>query len=96
MWLELVLCEEPLTKHPLHPTAKNPEKQLQHLLETSLQNLTNIVIWHVLNNSLSPHKSSGNQRSTPDKLLEVLEPFRKQVSALVYNQRIGTPFIQKY
>ena len=61
----------------LQPTAKNPKKQLEHLLETSLENRTNIVIWHdLLNNSLSPHKSNGNQRSTPEKLLEIHERFR--------------------
>lgn len=81
----------------LHPTAKDPKKQLQYLLKTSLKNRNNIVIWHdLLNNSLSPHRSNGNQRSTPEKVLEILKPFRKQVTALVYNQRIGTPFIQNH
>ena len=78
-----------------HHTAKNPEKQLQHFLETSLRNRSNIVIRNdLLNISLSPHKCIGNRRSIPGKILEILELFRKQVSALVYNQRIGTPFIQ--
>ena len=81
----------------LRPTAKNPQKQLQHLLKTSLQNRSNIVIWDdLLNNSLSLHKNNGNQRSTPETLLEILVLFRKQVTGLVYNQRIRTPFIQKY
>ena len=55
------------------------------------------MIWHdLLNNSPSPQtNNNGNQRTTPEKLLEVLEPFRKQISALVYNQHIETPFIQK-
>ena len=70
----------------LHPsTAKNPKKQLQHL-KTSHKNQRDIVIWHcyLLNISLSPHKSNGNQRLTPVIQLEFLEPFRKQVSTLVY------------
>ena len=34
--------------------------------------------------------------STPGKIAEIFETFQKQLSALVYNQRIGTPFIQKH
>ena len=81
----------------LHPAAKNPKKQLQHFLETSLKNRSNIVIWQdLLKNSLFPHKNNGNRKSTHRKIVEILETFQKQVSALVYNQRIGAPFIQKH
>ena len=34
--------------------------------------------------------------STSEKDQENLELFRKQVAALVSNQRLGTPFIQKH
>ena len=51
--------------------------------KTSLQNRSNIVIWHdFLNNSLYPHESNGNHRSTPEKLLEILEPFRNKYRRL--------------
>ena len=79
-----------------HPTAKNPNKQLQNLLRKGLKNCSKIVIWHdLVNNSLSSHRSNGNRRCSPDVLLNILEPFRKQISAIIYNQRIATPNIQK-
>ena len=81
----------------LHPSTKNHENQPQHRLKTSLTKRSNIVIWlDLLNTSLFPHERYGSQLSTPEKLLEILETFRKQVSALVYIQCIGTPFIDNY
>ena len=79
-----------------HPTPKNPYKQLQHLLRKGLKSCKKIVIWHVLvNNSLSSHRSNSNQNCPPDVFLKLLEPFRHQISVIIYNQRIGTPNIHK-
>ena len=80
----------------LHPTAKNPLKKLHLLLRTSLKERKNILLWHdLINNSLSAHDSNGNTTSSPETLIRTLESFRNQVCGILYNQRIGTPNIQK-
>ena len=79
-----------------HPTAKNPNKQLQNLLKNGLKSCKKIVIWHdLVNNSLSSHRSIGNRNCSPDVFIKILEPFREQITAIIYNQRIGTPNIHK-
>ena len=80
----------------LHPKVKNNKKKLQFLLETSLKERTKSFIWHdLINNSLSAHRSNGSISSDPTTLIATLEPFRQQICALVYNQRLGTPDIHE-
>ena len=80
----------------LESTAKNPNKQLQNLLKKALKSCNKIVIWHdLVNNSLSSHKSNGNRNCSPDVFIKILEPFGEQITAIIYNQRIGTPNIHK-
>ena len=79
-----------------HPTAKNPNKQLQNLLKKGLKSCKKIVIWHALvNNSLSSHRNNGNRNCSPDVFIKILEPFREQITAIINNQKIGTPNIHK-
>ena len=79
-----------------YPTAKIPNKQLQKLSKKGLKRCKKIVIWHdLVNNSLSSQKSNGNRNCPPDVFLKILELFRHQISAIIYNQKIGKPNIYK-
>ena len=48
-----------------------------------------------MNNSLSSYRSNGNRNCSHDVFIKILEPFREQITAIVNNQRIGTPNIHK-
>ena len=79
-----------------HLTAKNPNKQLQNLLKKGLKRCKKIVVLHdPVNNSLSSHRSNSNQNCSLDVFIKILELFREQITASIYNQRIGTPNIHK-
>ena len=68
-----------------HPTAKNPNKQLQNLLKKGLKSCKKIVIWHdLVNNSLSSHRSNGNRNCSPDVFIKILEPFFENKSLLLF------------
>ena len=77
----------------LNPNVKNLSLNLQNLFDKKpLRNRNNIVLWHdVINNSITPHKSKNNHPLTIKQLLEVLKTYQQKLSAIVYNQRFGTP-----
>ena len=77
----------------LNPNVKNLSLNLQNLFgKKPLKNRNDILLWHdVINDSITPHKSNNNHPLTIKKLLEVLEKYRHKLSAIVYNQRFGTP-----
>ena len=77
----------------LNPNVKNVSLNMQNLFDKKpLRNRNNIVLWHdVINNSITPHNSNNDHPLTIKQLLEVLKKYRHKLSAIVYNQRFGTP-----
>ena len=68
---------------------------LSLLLEKGfLKNRVDIVCWHdVIINSITPHKSNGNQPLSVEQLLEILRKHPQKFAAIIYCQRFGTPNI---
>ena len=66
---------------------------LQLLLrKPPLNRLSDLISWHdVINNSITPHHSNKNQPLSIDKFSNSLKIFEKQLTAIVYNRRFGTP-----
>ena len=79
----------------LNPRTRNRLKDLRLLLEKGfLKNRIDMVCWHdVINNSLTPHKSNGNQLLSVEQLLEILRKHSQKFAAIIYCQRFGTPNI---
>ena len=79
----------------LNPRTRNKLKDLSLLLEKGfLKNRVDIVCWHdVINNSITPHKTNGNQPLSVEQLLEILRKHSQKFAAIIYCQRFGTPNI---
>ena len=78
----------------LSPNTMNRRKNLRILLEQEPLASKQIILWHdVLNNSISSHRTNNYTPCPLDELLAYLQSKRRQISAIVYCRRTGTPNI---
>ena len=70
----------------LNPRASNQFTVLQNLLVGKLENYR-ILIWHVINNSLTRHSSNNNNPCIVKELVVILKGIKKRVTAIVYCRR---------
>ena len=70
---------------------------LQQLLEKSpLEQRKGLIIWHdLLNNSVTPHKSNGNNPLSVNELKHILTKYSDQILGLVCCNRLGHPIFSK-
>ena len=75
-----------------NPRTRNKLKDISLLLEKGFpKNRVDIVCWHdVINNSITPHKSNGNQPLSVEQLLEIPRKHSEKFAAIIYCQRFGT------
>ena len=77
-----------------NPNAVNKRKTVQYLLKNCFKSKRDLIVWHdVVNNSLSEHRSNGNNPLTAQQLQNVLTTFRDRIKAVVYCKRQGVPDI---
>ena len=77
-----------------NPNTVSPHENLQHLrLRGNFQRRKDLILWHVLSNSLSGHRSNNFAPQTVEQLLETLTFFGEHFRAIVYNRQIGNPDI---
>ena len=78
----------------LNPNTLNRGKNLRILLEQQPLASKQIILWHdVLNNSISSLRTNNYTPCPLDGLLAYLQSKRRQISAIVYCRRTGTPDI---
>ena len=76
----------------LNPKSINPLKILQNLLEKGFLESKKIIIWQdVVSNTISKHGSSRHNPCEIDKLLEILTGLKKNIEAILYCRRLGSP-----
>ena len=75
-----------------HPNNRNPLKILQKLLvRGSRRNKSNLFIWHdVISNTINSQHSNYDEPCTAEELLEIIEPFKHRISAILYVRRRGS------
>ena len=68
---------------------KKKTKNLSFLLSRgSLKNKKDIILWHdTINNTINPHGSNNFNEWTTEQLVEELEGYRRNISAVVYCHR---------
>ena len=66
---------------------------VQNLLEhPNFIHRRDIILWHdIVSNSITPHKSNNNTPLTVTELQNILTKHKKQIKAIIYSQRFGTP-----
>ena len=75
----------------LNPNNLNSGKDLRVLLELLPLASKQIIIWHhVLNNSISSHRTNNFTPCSLDELLAHLQSKRRQISGIVYCRRTET------
>ena len=79
----------------LNPNTTNPQKNLASLLcRAPLAEKRQVVVWHdIINNSINSHRTNNFRACTAEELTEILKTL-KNISAIVYCQRNGTPDIR--
>ena len=76
----------------LNPNTLNRGKNVRVLLEQQPLASKQIIFWHdLLNNSISSHRTNNYTPCPLDDLLAYLQLKRRQLSAIVYCRRTGTP-----
>ena len=77
----------------LNPNTLNRGKNLRVLLEQQPLTSKQVILWHdLLNNSISSHRTNNYTPCPLEELLAyLLQSKRKQISAIVYCRRTGTP-----
>ena len=76
--------------------ANNWQKTVQYLLSNSPKCMIEkiFIIWHhVINNSLSKHRSNNDNPLIPESLIEILKEYKNKISAIIYVHRQNTPNI---
>ena len=78
----------------LTPWAKDKNKKLQNLLDRgALSKKRNLVVWHIINNTNSPHRSNYYQPYPSTDPCKVLSFYRQSIKAVLYCKRRGEPNI---
>ena len=79
----------------LSPNTTNPQKNLASLLcRAPLAEKRQVVVWHdIINNSINSHRTNTYRACTAEALTEILKTLTN-ISAIVYCQRNGTPYIR--
>ena len=79
----------------LSPNTTNPQKNLASLLcRAPLAEKRQVVVWHdIINNSINSHRTNNYRACTAEALTEILKTLTN-ISAIVYCQRNGTPYIR--
>ena len=76
----------------LNPKSNNPLKILQNLLEKRFLESQKIIIWHdVVNDAISKRTSNRDNPCEIDKLLKILTGLKKNIEAVLYCRRLGSP-----
>ena len=76
----------------LNPKSISPLKILQNLLKKGFLESKKIIIWHdVVSNSISKHRSNTDNPCEIDKLLEILTGLKRNIEAILYCRRLGSP-----
>ena len=76
----------------LNPKSINPLKTLRNILKKRFLESKEKKIYHdVVSNTISRHRSNRDNPCEIDKLLEILTGLKKNIEAILYCRRLGSP-----